>query len=260
MTEPPRKRRRLIIQLAALVDLLFVVMFLQYTEQTRSAAEQKARLQRAAEDAEGLKRMVVAKQDDLVKQRDDLASEVEDLKKRLAKETRKSTDIEKQVQEIGRVAAELIKGVDAKALADTLRGAPPQDVEAILSALSESTGKNAAQVVQMLRKSAELKNWSDIWEVHLFYDGHVRVRGPGVRDREFMPNDANDFTIQFMNVVKEAGEPKSLVIVMFTHGNAELGAIDLVTKGLDQVRTVWSGQAPGKKIQVTAPRYSAEAP
>ena len=54
MMPPPRRRRRLIIQLAALVDLLFVVMFLQYTEQTRSAAEQSARLQRTAEDAEGL--------------------------------------------------------------------------------------------------------------------------------------------------------------------------------------------------------------
>ncbi len=63
-----------------------------------------------------------------------------------------------------------------------------------------------------------------------------------------------------MQIVKQAGEPKSLVIIMFTHGNAELRALDTLTKGLDQVRTVWSGQAPGKKIQVTAPQYSAEAP
>jgi hypothetical protein len=260
MNVQSRKRRRLIIQLAALVDLLFVVMFLQYTEQTRSAAEQSARLKRAADDAENLKRTVVADQENLLQSRNELQAEVDDLKKRLAKETRKSIDVEKQIQQIGKAASELIQGVSGRALEDTLRSAPPEDVDAVLRLLNESKGKNAAQVVQMLRKSAELKNWCDIWEVHLFEDGRVRVRGPGVRDRTFLPNDANDFTIQFMQAVKEAGEPKSLVIIMFTHGNAELGAIDRVTKGLDQVRTVWSGQAPGKKIQVTAPRYSAEAP
>jgi hypothetical protein len=257
---PPRKRRRLVIQLAALVDLLFVVMFLQYTEQTRSAAEESAKLQKAAGDAEGLKKMVVADQDNLRKNRDDLQAENEELKKRLAKETRKSADVEKQLQEIGQAATELIKGVDPKALTETLRGAPAGEVDAILAAMNDTKGKNAAQIVQMLRKTAELKNWTDIWEVHLFDDSRVRVRGPGVRDKEFTPSDENDFTIQFMSVVKQAGEPKSLVIVMFTHGNAELKAIDMVTKGLDQVRTVWSGQAPGKKIQVTAPRYSAQAP
>src|SRR5947207_1108544 len=110
------KRRRLIIQLAALVDLLFVVMFLQYTDQTR----------------------------------------------------------------------------------------------------------NVAQVIQMLRKSSELKNWCDIWEVHLYDDGRARVRAPNVPDREILPNDENDFALQFMQIVKQAGDPKGLVIIMFTHGNAYL--------------------------------------
>src|SRR5262249_47240415 len=156
--------------------------------------------------------------------------------------------------------AELIAGVDPKALVASLSSAPADEVTLILNALQETKGKNAAQVVQMLRKSSELKNWCDIWEVHLDAAGRVRVRAPNIRDREFLPNDENDFGIQFMQIVKQAGEPKSLVIIMFTHGNAELKALDTATKALDQVRTIWSAQLPGKKIQVTAPKYSAEAP
>jgi F0F1-type ATP synthase membrane subunit b/b' len=67
-----RKRRRLIIQLAALVDLLFVVMFLLYTDQSRTAAEQSGRLQLAATEAERsragaeeLKKMVLDDQERL---------------------------------------------------------------------------------------------------------------------------------------------------------------------------------------------------
>src|SRR5205814_2924232 len=122
------------------------------------------------------------------------------------------------------VAKELINGVDPEALKAILRGAPADDVTAILVALKESNGKNAAQVIQMLRKSAELKNWCDIWEVHLHgdsqNDAHVRVRGPNIRDQDFRANDKNDFSIRFMQMVKQAGEPKSLVIIMFTRGDA----------------------------------------
>lgn len=258
------KRRRLIIQLAALVDLLFVVMFLQYTEQTRTAAAQSARLQHAADQADELKREVLAEQDSLRKQRDELQSEVDVLRKRLAKETTKNIDIEKQLRQIGEVTTELLNGVDPKAVTATLSGAPAEEVSLILDMLKNAKGKNAAQVVQMLRKSSELKNWCDIWEVHLHDDSrtdvHVRVRAPNLRDQEFRANDKNDFTNRFMKIVNEAGEPKSLVIVLLTRGDAYLRPIAQVEEGLDQVITVWGSRQPGKKIQRTAARYSAEAP
>ncbi len=258
--KPSQTRRRRVIQLAALVDLLFVVMFLQYTEQTRNAAEQSARLQLAAAQADELKTGVLVDQENLRKNRDELQNEVDDLRKKLARETYKNTDIEKQLQQIGEVATELIAGVDPKAFTKTLRGAPADEVSSILAALTDAKGKNAAQVIQMLRKSSELKNWCDIWEVHLYEDGCARVRAPNVPDREIVPNDENDFALQFMQIVKQAGDPKGLVIIMFTHGNAYLKSIDVVTKALDQVRTIWSAQRPDKRIQVTAPKYSAEAP
>jgi hypothetical protein len=252
----PSKRRRLIIQLAALVDLLFVVMFLQYTEQMQAGA----RLQSAAANADAVKNQALENQDNLLKSRNDLQSEVEELKKKLAKETYKNVDIEKQLRQIGEMAREQIAGVDPNAITKTLSGAPPDEVAAILAAFTETKGKNAAQVIQMLRKSSELKNWCDIWEVHLFDDDHVRLRAPKVGDREFTPKDSNDFSVHFIESVKGAGEPKGLVIIMFTHGNAHERAISKVEHGLEDVQKIWSGQQPGKRIQVTAKKYSAEAP
>lgn len=259
-----QKRRRLIIQLAALVDLLFVVMFLQYTEQTRTAAKQSGRLQMAAANADELKQMVLADQENLRKKRDELAGEVESLKQKFAKEASKNIDIEKQLREIGEVAAELIPGVDPEALKARFRKAPKEEIALILEALRDAKGLNATQLVQMFRKSSEVKNWCDIWEVHLFEDSrtdaHVRVRGPSIREQEFRTNDKNEFTNRFMRIVNQAGEPKSLVIILFTRGDAYLRPIEDVREALEQVKSVWSGKQPGKRIETSSPKYSAEAP
>ena len=207
-----------------------------------------------------VKNEVLVDRDDLRKKRIEVQSEFVDLKKRLNEETNKSATMETQLRQIGNVVCELISGVDPKVLKATLDGAATEQRESILGALKEAKGKNAAQVVQMLRKSAELKKQCDVWEIHLNPDGSVRVRAPDIRDQEFVPNDENDFSIRFMQIVKESREPKSLVIIMFTHRNAELRSLAVVGKGLEQVRKTWSKQLAAKKVLVTAPNFTPDPP
>jgi hypothetical protein len=249
MTPRPR-RRRLIIQLAALVDLLFVVMFLQYAEQVQNARKQSVGIQLAAAHSD----------EQLRKRNDTLQNEVEALKGQLATETKKTAGMQKQLQEIGAVAKESLAGVDPEAVRAALRGASADDVSAILAALNETKGKNTVQVIQMLRTSAEVKNWCDIWEVHLFDDGRVRVRPPRLNDQFIQPNDEQDFKSKFMQIVSDAGSPKPLVIIMFTHGNAFLKQLDVLSKGLELVQDTWSKREPNVRIQKTAPKYTAVAP
>jgi hypothetical protein len=271
----PKKRRRLVVQLAALVDLLFVVMFLQFSETQRAAV--LADTSRA--NALKLKEQMLLDQDKLLEDRDGLQRRVEELQRKLhtAQEqaVKARTEAQAEIQEIGKAAQAVLAGMDPKQLMAQMEGASQEQRAKILAALKEARGapgnpaQAAAHVVQTLRRSAELRKRCDVWEVHLYADGTVRVRAPDLDgasgdtpgERTFVPRDANDFTTRFMQIVTEASEPKSLVLILFTHGNAELQAIANVTKGLEQVRTLWRGQLPAQKsVQLSAPNYSEEAP
>jgi hypothetical protein len=106
-----------------------------------------------------------------------------------------------------------------------------------------------------------LQKRCDVWEVHLSADGRVRIRGPAIRDRYIVPKDENDFCNHFVQIVGESREPLSLVLILFTHGNAEARDLRAVTKGLEQVRTTWGARVPASKsIQLATPMYSEDAP
>jgi hypothetical protein len=272
-----RRRRRLVVQLAALVDLLFVVMFLQFTElQQASVVREESRenaLTASAEaevrreNADELKTIVLADHEKLRQDRDRLQTRVAELERELAATQQRTSEAQAraddQIREIGNAVKDLLVGVALDKFKAQMNGASDDQRMTILQSLKEAQGKNAAQVIQILRKSAELQKRCDVLEVHLFPDGNVRIRAPsiGIQERKFLPKTKDDFSSRFMELVKEASEPKSLVLILFTYGNAEYKSKVEVTKGLEQVRTIWGGElAAHKSVQVTAPGYSSDAP
>jgi len=164
----------------------------------------------------------------------------------------------KKEQQIGEAVREMLQEVDTDVVAKQLRGADGDQFQRLMGELNEAKGKNAAQVVQMLRKSSELRKRCDIWEVHLYEAGSVRIKGPDVEET-VTPSGKDELTNQFMKLTKKSAEPKSLVIILFTHENATVGAFSNVEEGLDQVRIRWSASS-GKSVQVTAPNFTATAP
>jgi|HubBroStandDraft_4_1064222.scaffolds.fasta_scaffold279964_2 hypothetical protein len=261
MKRPQRVRRRVIVQLAALVDLLFVVFFLQYTQIRQSALHAIER----GNNADKLKATVLADQEKLRRERDELRAENDKLQHKLAESEEKSADAQKrardQIVQIAQAAKEVFAGVDPKILAEQMQGASEEQRVKVLNELKQAQGKTPAGLIQSFRKSAELQKRCDIWEVHLSADGRVRVRAPDLQDRTFVPGDENDFSNEFMQIVREAREPRSLVLILFTHGNAEARALRTVTKGLEQVRTIWGAQVRvPKSVQLAAPMYSEDPP
>ncbi len=257
----PRRRRKLVVQLAALVDLLFVVMFLQFSELQRAAAV----VENGQKNALKLKDIVLVDQEKLREERDDLQRRNEELNQKLKAVQEQENNVRAQSQnqiiEIGDAVHGVLKDVDPKLLMAQMEGASPEQRAKILADLKKVQGGTVSQVVQMFRLSAELRKRCDIWEVHLNPDGFVRVRAPDVKERSFPPKDESDFCTKFMEIVTEASEPKSLVLILFTHGNAQLRSLAVVTKGLQDVRTTWSGRLPAQKsVQVSAPGYSEDAP
>lgn len=268
------RRRRPVVQLAALVDFLFIVMFLQFLQiqgaaergekDRKTAVEGRKEAEEGRKDAVKLKKDVLVDQVKLTKERDEYHHQVEELKKQLAKtEGQRGKDREeakRQIEEIGQAMKALL-GVDAQKLKDQLEGASDEQRAKVFAELKNAQSQNPAQLIQTLRKSAELGKRCDIWEVHLFPDGTVRVKAPGIEARKFFPKNEDDFTNLFMEIVQETSEPKSLVLILFTYGNAENQHFVIAKKGLEQAQIKWRGKlTSGKAVEVSAPNYSEDAP
>jgi len=267
-------RRRVVISLAALVDLLFVVMFLQFVELQRVGAGMEKATAAAIQSqlaADELKENALADQDKLVSERNALHEQVQELLKKIAeyeqqlKKAGEDRDgLMQQTAErekaLGEAVREMLQGVDASAVANQLRGADEDQVQRLVAELREAQGKNAGQIIQSLRKASELKRRCDIWEVHLYAGGNVRIKGPDVEET-VTPTGKDAFANEFIKLTKKSAEPKSLVVILFTHENCTVGALAIVEEGLDLVRRVWATQlSTGKSIQVSQPNYTESAP
>ena len=95
MKHPQRGRRRVIVQLAALVDLLFVMFFLQYTQIRQSALQAIER----GDNADKLKASVLADQEKLRRERDQLHDRVQEMTRKLAESEAKGIAAEKRAQD-----------------------------------------------------------------------------------------------------------------------------------------------------------------
>jgi hypothetical protein len=118
-------------------------------------------------------------------------------------------------------------GVD---IGPALKNAPPRDIEAMTQQWMTLKKASPSAIVQHLRKTAEMQKLCSIWDVHVNEDGMVRLRF-GDTTWRFRPKDEDDFARQFYDRSKEAGEPKSFVLVVETFGNAQLSTRDSVKKG-----------------------------
>jgi hypothetical protein len=274
MLGTPASRRRVVISLAALVDLLFVVMFLQFVELQRvgdGMEKAKAAAEQSKLEADELKESALADQDKLVNERNALHDQVQELLKKIEeyeKQLRKAGDdregLLRQTAEkekaLGEAVGEMLQGIDSATVAAQLRGADEDQVKRMIAELRDAQGKNPGQIIQSLRKASELKKRCDIWETHLYADGSVRIKGPDVQET-LSPTGKDSFATDFLKLTKKAPEPKSLVIILLTYENCTVGALTLVEEGLESVRRVWTSQlSAGKSIQVSQPNYTESAP
>ena len=250
-------RRRMILQLTSLVDLLFVVMFLQYMElrdtsdrQLRAEEGRRVVAETARQDAtqlkDSLQRHAEAMQHELqsaLSETQSLQQQLDDLNRKLA-----TTDADRrQEQEKGYRDLQAIAGV-----VQDMLGVPPDALKSVLSGATEAERVKLRQrmeemkndppgrIVQHLRETAELKKYCEFWEVHIYADNSVSLKiAPEANDANAAPDGGrlfvrspDEFANRVVAAAKEHGEPKSLVIVCLTWGNADLATREEVTAGL----------------------------
>jgi hypothetical protein len=289
-------RRRVVISLAALVDLLFVAMFLEFVELQRVAAEQnqakeiaeqlaadannskaeaereKEKAKQAEADALRFRNEVLDTKESLVKERDRLAAEIESLRtenKRLDdRATTLASDLDGEKDRaaaneraLGEAVRDMLGGVDIAVVKDALRGADNDQVAQIVSELREAQGKNVGQVIQSLRKAAELRKRCDVWETHIYFNGSIRVRTPEGLEERFKPTSADNCASRLNAVTKKTAVPKPLVVILLTYESCTLEDFEIANEGLELFRRAWTGHPTQTfSVQVSQPNYSESAP
>lgn len=224
-----RTRRRLSFQLVSLFDLLIIIVFAQYLglrDQTR--AEVAELTQQAERDAGGA---------DLRKELDRRTLEMEALK---AESSRQQLELSEDLKRtrgdlarLGALTAELFN-LPAEPLEQVLRAHSPAEAEKVRKALRELAASRSAEAVRHILTLAELEKRCDIWQVHVRDDGGY-VFTAGDHQSRFRADSSEKFSNELFKQYKGLPQPKSLVLILLSWGDAALKSRTAAVEGLELV-------------------------
>ncbi|QDT93291.1 hypothetical protein [Gimesia algae] len=269
-------RRRLTFQLTPLLDLLLIVIFAQFmdTQETTARIEQRSQQEvtQAEQAAKALRKEQRIAQNEIAELKrssqqtvlDAMQAEQNALKmqaqardkEQLAeKQNRELNEQLEQTREqrdlVGEMVQQLFQLPDA--LLDPLLNAKPDpeseqtkaEIERIKKQLQELAGGKAIDVVKHFLTYDELTKRSDIWELYLTENGIFRLK-IGDQSTEFRADSPQEFVDRFYSVYKTVPQPKSLVIILFSYGDARAAVRFAATQGLplvaERMRTDSSGR------------------
>lgn len=273
-----RTRRRFTLQLAPLLDLLFIVLYAQYIDLQEATKREIAQEITRRHDAERAEHEAAKLRTDALSQLADLNQKLEHFeieKRRLtrelelaraetAKEGQAREDLEKLAARdrvaIGQLVQNVLR-VNQDAILEAIQAAPGPDRQKLRAEFEEMSNKSAGALIHHLRATEELKKRADLWEVYIGDDNNVRVTLVGDVVAENLQVQSPD---QLANTVAELarqkGEPKSLVIILLSWSNADRRTRDLTRQALDDVVTVLKADWPGKRIEVAPLGYTPVPP
>lgn len=247
--------RKLSFQLTPLLDLLLIVIFAQYMEvQNTSETQKSEKLAQLAESQSALSERERQLQAALAAHSESV-DELELARQRFAKleaESRKSSDenaknklaLEKALDQarrqrdlVGELSVELFQLPEESVreiVRERMRDEPflsTQEVDQLLQRYQEMAQQRGSQMVKHLLTYEELTKRCDIWQLYVADNGRTSFSAGG-QTSEFRSGSPDDFALKMFERYKALPQPKSLVIILLSHGNLTLQRYDTVTIGL----------------------------
>lgn len=280
-----KRRRRIILQLTSLLDLLLMVIFAQYIglqEASRLLVSHEQAKRRQAEQARADTELArgeafdklreIASALSVSEQRSrDQAKKLQELKAENLLLREKAGAVEEIEQARRKAAADLqivselardSLDVNAEAIRLALADVPPDDLARLLSELRQLKDKGPGEIIQYLREAAEFRKRADIWELHVAADDSIRLR---VKDRllaeALFVTSQDDFLKQVLPLLRRQEEPKSLVIILVSWSDARLDTRSHVLAGLTQIVQILDAQwKKAKRIETAVMGFTKELP
>ncbi len=236
--------RKLTFQLTPLLDLLLIVIFAQYMEMREtSAATEAVAKAKVSHQQDALQQQVEKQSADIRKLKIQLADagRADDAVGQLKQQNKELADALQQEREnqkrVGDTVAEVFQL--PKPLIDRVfdprnpaaKDRSPEELEKLRQAFREIAEKRGREVLKHLLTYEELRKRCDVWEVHLDNDDTI-VFGTGKNTHRFRAASSREFSETLFARYKSLPEPKSLVIILFSYGNATAGTRKLALGGL----------------------------
>jgi hypothetical protein len=229
-----KHRRRLHMQLTPLLDLLLIVIFAQYLDvaerEVTTIDEARQALQQRDMLAGELSRLQVDHQQarDRLAQLQALAAQLQEQNAELSQQAAQTTeDLQRaiaQQQLFGDLVSELFdvpqETLDA-ALTPPGASAPadPAQVELLEQRFRELSLQNAGRMIRHLLSFEEMRKRTDLWQVHIDDTGWITVHAAD-QTEGFRARTSEEFSERLYAVYKSLPQPKSLVVIMLSWGDA----------------------------------------
>lgn len=239
--------RRFHFQLTPLLDLLLIVIFAQYLDVTQQAKRESESAERqVAERRAELDREYVQLRTELQQERSQLAAERQRLAQidaaseaRVEDSQQKLDDVVAQQQRAASLIAELFNvpgTLVEQALAPRPAGSPPrtaQEIERLRERFRQMASLRGSEVVEHLLSYDELRKRADVWTLRIEKTGEIVSTAGDVR-QAFRAATPSEFSTKLFDRYKTLEQPKGLVIILVSYGDARADVRQAVINGLPE--------------------------
>ena len=256
-----RRPGRFNLQLTPLLDLLLIVIFAQYLDVQEQAQQESVQSQQQVEqsrreyenrltaDRQALAEIHQQQLAELEQQRNRLAAQQEALTLSQQVLANRQTTTEQQVSEMiaqqmqaASLMAELFqvpKSLIDEALKPLPAGVPSRTVaeqSRLRGEFEKLAAARGAEVVEFLLSYDELRKRADVWTIHVDTNGTVHFSAAG-SEQLFRVSTPEDFASSLFDRYKRLPQPKGLVVLLVSFGDARADIRQAVITGLpDAVR------------------------
>lgn len=229
--------RRITVQLTALLDLMLILVFMQYLEIDEHVAEQQRsteqrvaavqeELRSARNDHDMLAASLTMRSSELTEAREALTQVERDLERvREERDTLVST-----LPDVFSQPEEKIKKFMSTTSPDGTRPTKEQ-IEQLRAEFKKLAAQQPDAALRHLTTFNEMKKRCDLWHLHVLENG-VIVLATDKTQVKFRAESAAAFEESLFQRYKSLADPKSLVIVLYSFGDIDFGTYKAVKDGL----------------------------
>ncbi len=229
--------RRITVQLTALLDLMLILVFMQYLEIDEHVVEQQKSAEQRVAAVEQELRTVRNEHDFLASNLEKRATELSEAREAL---TGVERDLERVREERDTLVSTLpdvfsqpeekIKKLLSTTLPDGTRPVKEQ-VDQLRQELQKLATQKPDAAMRHLMTFNEMKKRCDLWHLHVLENGVIVLATDKTQVR-FRAESAAAFEETLFQRYKSLSDPKSLVIIMYSYGDIDFGTYKAVKDGL----------------------------
>jgi hypothetical protein len=245
-----RTRRRLTMQLTPLLDMLLIVIFMQFIDmrereattfdQAHRSIEQRERAETELADLQSTYERAI----EALQQATALANQLKSRNATLSDQTDQlQSDVERafaQQRLLGELVTELFD-VPQSVVSDVLTpegaaqpAASAAQQELLETRMREFSLQNSGRMIRHLLSYEEMRKRCDLWELHIDETGWFTLRA-GKEQRGFRATTPQEFSDRLYATYKSLPGSKSLVVILLSYGDARADVREAAIQGLPKV-------------------------